>query len=157
MPWETQTRSEIAVICAHLCTESSTAAGGREKWESQRAVTGTIKSLSSNLHIPEHSSIVARGKDDKGEAFQTCSVDKEEGTSHHSPNTHRAQTQGWAPASADEHMWDLLISGTATGLTHLTGALWTPRRGQQHRVVNFNYSAVHGLLCDFFFFSCLSS
>lgn len=105
---------------------------------------------STPRNTTQHSSAVARGKDDKGEAFQTCSVDKEEGTSHHSPNTHRAQTQGWAPASADEHTWDLLISGTATGLTHLTGALWTPQRGQEHRVVNPNYSAVHGLLCDFF-------
>lgn len=71
---------------------------------------------STSRNTTQHSCVVASGKDDKGEAFRTCSVDKE-GTSHHSPNTHRTQTQGWAPASADEHTWDLLISGTATGLT----------------------------------------
>lgn len=59
-------------------------------------------SLEQSSHYPltftprnttQHSSVVARGKDDKGEAFQTCSVDKEKGTSHHSANTHKTQKQ----------------------------------------------------------------
>lgn len=111
---------------------------------------------STSRNTTQHSCVVARGKDDKGEAFRTRSVDKEESTSHHSPNTHRTQTQGWAPASADEHTWDLLISGTASGLTHLTGALDTAKRpaaqSGEFQLLSGSWAALW-----FFFFSCLSS
>lgn len=98
---------------------------GGEEWGNQQAITGTASSQVTTLQPPhplvtQHSGIVAKGKNSKGEVSRICSGDEVEGTSHYSPNTNRTQNPGLFWPQTMSLRGTSSLTGSATGLTHLT-------------------------------------